>query len=538
MERTAGLLMVLTALATPTSAANSDAGYEKIWTMSSTENVKETCFELDKSLHWMNGSYIVASVAQFEIGEQTFQGSLDGYGKWHRFEFSADQGMCFQCRMMESGFYNQSMQENKIIPEMLFADTTPSANTTTMQRALAPNDNNLVNSFQIGNKFRVNTDFIYYLEMDPYNLEVLDLFKYTDGDVVGFPLGSAHPMTRVDGTSSVGCLVNIESYQKIAGARGGVLIYETCADKPDERRELNRYDSSYSPYVHSWGMTNTYAIIPHQTCYADTKLMFKENIYLVDAFRESEEASVTIMLAPLDGSEPIAFQVEAPFYYTHVVNSFDIEDGVVFDVVSFNRCAFNGGVIMRDYATNPDRRNSGDYMGTIKRFVLYITGKRKGQYEVTALSQSNVYTDFTRINDKFQSKPYCHFYGTENFHGTSDLYGSMAIVKQSLCTPGGAEASVEVDVQPPVYWQKENYFPGEPLFIPNKSVLSHAEDDDDDDDEDDGVLMFTAVEGESFKAFIVVVNAKTMETIQEIELPTALTFTLHGQFYPGLVDRT
>lgn len=504
----------------------SDTGYEKIWTVTSNENIQETCFPLDKALQWMNGSFLIPSVAQFELGDQEFTGSLDGFGKWHRFEFS-NQGMCFQCRMLESGFYNKSMEGNKIIPEMIFADTTPSSNYTTMQRAVGPNDNNLVNSFQIGGHFRAVTDFIYYLELDPYNLGVIDTFKYTDKALIGFPLGSAHPLMRVDTTTN--CVVNIEPYQKIAGSRGAVYIYETCEDKPNERRELNHYDSDYSPYAHSWGLTTTYVIVPHQTCYPDSKLMFKKNIFLGEAFQESVEDTVTIMLAPLDGSTPFPFEVEAPFYYTHIVNSFQVKNAVVFDVVTFKNCPFNGGILAsRENVITPELRNSHDYAGVTRRYVLYTSGERQGQHDVKVISKDTVSTDFPRINDRYQGKPYCHYYAVENFHRKPDMYGSMAIVKQSICTPGAVGDSA-MDVQQPVYWQKQNYFPGEPTFIPrDKSSNSAAEDD--------GILVFNAVEGETFKANMIVVNASTMETIQEIELPTAMTFTVHGQFYPGLVD--
>mmetsp|Transcript_56140 Transcript_56140/g.114791 ORF Transcript_56140/g.114791 Transcript_56140/m.114791 type:complete len:520 (-) Transcript_56140:238-1797(-) len=516
------LLVIFGAIAVPGVLAYSDVGYEKVWSVTSTENVEETCVPLHKSLSWLNGSYLLPSVAQFEIGEQSFAGSLDGYGKWHRFEFS-DQGMCFQCRMLESGYYNNSVAENKIVPEMLFMDTIPSNNYSSIQKALGPNDNTLVNSLEIGGIYRTLTDFIFFLELNPYDLSVTKKFVYEDLAVKGYPLGSAHPVKR----QSEECYVNVEPWQARRGDTSGLYLYQTCADDPDVRTQLNLYESEFMPYLHSWGLTANYAVIPHQSCFADLKQMLKDDTDLIHAFKEVQDDKTKIMLVPLDGSEPIAFEVDAPLYYTHVVNAFEFEGGVTFDVTAYDICPFNGGpVASLEYMRTPEQRNGHDYDSTVKRYVLWLSGDRKGEYDVTVLSAAKTSTDFTRINQaQVAEKPYCHYYAAEFFHGDPELYGSMAVVKQSLCAPGDA-ASHTVTVQPPVYWQKENFFPGEPTFIPRPGAV----------DEDDGVLLFSAVEGESFRAFLEIVDAKTMATIQEFELPTPLTFTVHGQFYPGLVD--
>ena len=49
------------------------------------------------------------------------------------------------------------------------------------------------------------------------------------------------------------------------------------------------------------------------------------------------------------------------------------------------------------------------------------------------------------------------------------------------------------------------------------------------------MLVFTVLDGTTEESYFEIVDAATMKTIQEIHLPTRLTFTVHGQFYENFV---
>jgi len=38
------------------------------------------------------------------------------------------------------------------------------------------------------------------------------------------------------------------------------------------------------------------------------------------------------MIVPLDGSAPIKFNITNKLYFTHFINSYDFDDGVIFDL--------------------------------------------------------------------------------------------------------------------------------------------------------------------------------------------------------------
>ena len=58
------------------------------------------------------------------MGEQRFNDILDGFGKLHRFEMSAGK-VCFSAKMMDTGFYTESVEKGRIADGVLFDETTP-----------------------------------------------------------------------------------------------------------------------------------------------------------------------------------------------------------------------------------------------------------------------------------------------------------------------------------------------------------------------------------------------------------------------------
>jgi carotenoid cleavage dioxygenase-like enzyme len=87
----------------------------------------------------------------------------------------------------------------------------------------------------------------------------------------------------------------------------------------------------------------------------------------------------------------------------------------------------------------------------------------------------------------------------------------MAILKKDSCS--GKE----------LYWHQDNFFPSEPTFVAAKSP---------EGGEDDGILLFTAVHGATKSSYLVVCDAKTMQTIDMVPVPGIVTFTTHGEWYP------
>lgn len=97
--------MVLALLMSTISALDAvDVGFETLFHTQSDRI--EGCLPFASSVP-LNGTFIIPSAAQFEMGDEKLQGLLDAYGKLHRFTFSRGN-LCFKGAMMGTVFYNLS----------------------------------------------------------------------------------------------------------------------------------------------------------------------------------------------------------------------------------------------------------------------------------------------------------------------------------------------------------------------------------------------------------------------------------------------
>lgn len=97
-----------------------DAGYENLF-VSANATIERNCISISSTSStsalpaYLQGSFLIPTVAQFEMGGQRLEGVLDGFGKLNRFDVDGARGeVCFQARMMNTGFYQESQTLGKV----------------------------------------------------------------------------------------------------------------------------------------------------------------------------------------------------------------------------------------------------------------------------------------------------------------------------------------------------------------------------------------------------------------------------------------
>ena len=101
----------------------------------------------------------------------SFNGLLDGFGKLHRFEISNNK-LCFNCVMMDTNFYKQSIEKGKIVQGIMFQDTSPPGGYSGIENVKGPNDNVFVTPIKNGDNYFMYTDSQTILKIDPFTLSV------------------------------------------------------------------------------------------------------------------------------------------------------------------------------------------------------------------------------------------------------------------------------------------------------------------------------------------------------------------------------
>jgi len=493
-----------------------DVGYEKLFESSSAEVWPAQCFDAPGLPAHVQGTYLLAGPGLFEMGGRAFQSALDGFGKVQSFKLGGGR-VCFSTRMMHTGFYNASVKAGTIGHGGLFMETAPPRHCETFHplcNMKAVGDNNYVNSFQVSadepNKLLMVSDTTTMVDFDLELLSVTGDHTWDD-HMVQFmhtaPLGSAHPLPDPAGR---GGTIGIAMSLPEGLGKSFVDVYRLDPATPKTRELLSRYSVEKMAYFHSFGLTEHYAIFPHNLAF-DSMAMFKTFGATIGSALQGHWDGIRVAQhnpASVD-KEPLIFQTE-PFFHVHIANSFENATGIVLDISSSSSDPLTTALTIANQF-NKTMRDAGDKI-LMKRLHLYLSGDQKGKVTTQTLSVESRSTEFPRINPLFQSKEYCIYYATEWFHAGG--YASMAVLRHDVCK---GERT---------YWAKKNWYPSEAVFVPTGT------------EEADGVLVFTALDGVSGVSHFITIDATTMTEVANVALPVRIPFTAHGEFYAGVASAT
>ena len=492
-----------------------DQGYLDLFE-THNETWEETCWDTGGASipSYVNGTFIIPALGQFEMGGYAFEGLLDPFGKLHRFTFKENGAkMCSHARMMDTTFYNNSIDMGRIAPNLLFTDTKPPSGYSGIQNLGGPQDNLFVNSYKIGSKFRLKSDTPKVLEFDPMSLRMTKNVTWKDSlDRLVLGLGSAH---QLPDPSNSDCIIDL--HPQMGMMHKEVVVYRVCPQDPYTRQHVNSYDNHYMPYFHSFGLTKSALVLLHMHFTLNMMAVFQKGGTLATAFQPVDVGKDTaVMVMPLDGSAAIPFSIPGDIYFTHSINAYSNETATIWDFCAFDENPFLHATTLSVYR-NKTARDAADpgLRGIPKRLVMHTSGPLKGQATIAEMGPptSKITTDFPSINPRFASKPYCYFWGNEWYHDGKS-YASLAVVKWDLCSGTTAKKS---------YFYRENAYPSEPKMIPDASGK-----------EDEGIIIFTLYDGEAGSTSVVLLNAQTLDVVYESKGFGKIGFTTHGEFYSGL----
>jgi carotenoid cleavage dioxygenase-like enzyme len=499
-----------------------DPGWELLF-QDSTQSVEMWCEAAPALPSYLHGSFYMSGPAQFSLGGYNFTCVLDAFGKINRFELSHGQ-ICFSARMLQSKFYNDSMTLGRPAAGLLFTETVPPRkcpfyNPLCNVLAMVDSaDNNFVNTLKLGKELTLLTDSTTFLDFDPRSLRVLGHRKFRqndDFDTFGGFLGSAHPLKAATGDRWV------EIMMGTSGLGQSYLNVYTLSDadgKGHKRRLLKRLPTKYLRYLHSFGLTEDYAVLPFNLR-INMMMIMPPNPPSINGALSSDWEGIKVVNLNTDSQEVLTFDTK-PFYHVHIANTYQNETGIVFDVTTFDEPPFSSPMVNINQVLNKTLRDGMTNVGRIKRLVLHLNGPKKGEVTVEQLSVEGRTTDFPTINSAYKGKAYCYFYANEWKHDDYS-YAALAVVKYNVCNNNVRE-----------YWYRAGWYPSEPFFVadPNSdSEILYPEDQ--------GTLMFVALNGHSGVSHFITLDATTMREVINVELPVRVPFTAHGEFFPSSFSR-
>lgn len=441
---------------------------------------------------WLAGSFIANGPAQFELGDFSFNHWFDGFAMLKQFKFNQGK-VSFQNKFLRSNQYVHSTKDNKLYTNEFstYASPTFLGRLIHAVKALGkeiPYDNCNVNTTCINNRYVAMTESNHIVEFNKENLSTIGEFQFDDS--IKGQLSLAHP--HLDPVT--GDMINIT----IEIDKTNIYhIYRTLPNST-KRELILSYQSNTLFYIHSFSITPNYIILFHSPLTLNKyKLLFDTPFNHALSWKKYQTSKFIV----IHRQDKKIFEIDAneAFLCLHSVNAYEKNNEIILDLV----CYQHDNVYQELTLMNLRSAHPALQAGETKRYVLNVDKK---QCRIHSLSRKD--NEFPMIN-----------YHLVNGHDYRFVY-SIAKSHEGVYFLNEIQ-KLNVQTGHTLVWTKDNYYPGEPCFIPRP----------DGRDEDDGVLLSLALDVQRQHSCLIILNAKDLQPLAEIALPFHLPFGLHGQFF-------
>jgi carotenoid cleavage dioxygenase-like enzyme len=495
----------------------------------------------------------------FENGDRTVVHAFDGFAKLSSWRFHSNSSTAFfSTKFLESDFYTESMRDNTIAPFLLFLRPDPPFSMLERFRALIRGlDNMNVNVYRLpaqpvkDGHDAANSQYDYVALSDytkAYTFSPRDLStghsvtdhlqpasKREDGENGEGFLGLGGLNLGVDGTTFLD-LMSSAHPQPEPGTPNHLNFQTSVPLTPfsSNRIQLVRIRStqhkeivaSWSvdrvPYMHSFSVTRTHALILAQPFYVNVMCMaLKTQPFLCLDWHEQQNSTLYVVRLR-DGH--VRQMTMANVFTMHHVNAFnlvddddeDVDDSnlkIIMDLSTYKNPDFVGHLqlsILRD----PVKRSEFPAQAELQRYMVDLgTGTVERVHLTPPRPALLNFLDMPTLNEGHRSKPYCYVYGLV-LHANNETLSSVAISKRDMCGRGRDR-----------YWIVPEHYPVEPVFVPNPQGVA----------EDDGVVLVPMIDGPAGRSYMAVLDARDLSVVSRAYLPTIVPYSLHGRFFTEIL---
>jgi beta,beta-carotene 9',10'-dioxygenase len=430
---------------------------------------------------WLRGSLIRTGPAKWEVGDRAMNHWFDGFAMLHRFSF-ADGDVSYANRFLESRAYRAARDEGRISYSEFATDPCRSL----FQRVSAMfspklTDNANVNLTKLGERFIAMTETPIPVQFDGETLAAGGVAYDVPGQI-----STAHPhMDRASrGMLNYAAKLGPRSSYRFFHLRPGASKPEVIGAKPVRE----------PAYMHSFGLTERWLVLAEFPFVVNPpRLAFSGRPY-IENYRWKPELGTRFHLFDRQTGDALGpFETDARFAFHHV-NAYEDGDEVVVDI-----CTYPDAGIVEDLYMEKLRAGKPIAPAHLERFRI---SPRLGSVSSERLIDQSI--ELTRINyRRSNERPYRYVWGVGVDGGWIDR-----IVKADL-----AERRSTV-------WSEGDCFPGEPVFVAAPDA----------DDEDEGVLLSVVLGGRKGNAFLLVLDAHSLDELARAEVPHHIPFGFHGAF--------
>jgi beta,beta-carotene 9',10'-dioxygenase len=436
---------------------------------------------------WLSGSLVRVTPAKFDVGEKrTLRHWFDGLAMLHRFAF-ADGRVSYANRFVESDAYKRAQRGDGT--GQGFATDPCRAIFKRVQSIFSPDfsDNPNVNLMRLGERYVAMTETPLPVEFDAETLATLGHAAEAPGQVT-----TAHPHHDRERGEAVNYAVHM-------GARSSYRVYTTSAD--DSRRTVAEVPVKEPAYMHSFGMTERYAILVEYPLVVNPLRLAAGGSSFIESYRwRPERGTRFLVIDRHDGGVKMTATAES-FFCFHHVNAWEDGDDVVVDLV-----AYEDSSVIDDLYIDRLRSGNAAAPSQLRRYRVRA-GEERAEGEVLLDRTVELpRIDYARVN----TRPHRTVYAAGMRPDEPDWLNELVkfdVADRTLST-----------------WHEDGCYPGEPVFAGRPGR----------DREDDGAVLSVVFDSSSGRSFLLVLDATTFEEQARAEVPHHVPFGFHGQFMSGV----
>eukprot|EP00775_Hariotina_reticulata_P013764 gene13764-13883_t len=353
--------------------------------------------------------------------------------------------------------------------------------------------------------------------VDPTTLATTQQVQYGDG--VPGSLTTAHPSRLSDGS-----LINLS--RTLPG--GGCHVYRQ--DPVTLKRTQVGFVADRRPFspawMHDFAATDKYAVLLEQPLYmnlASLTLGTSASHLFMDWAPEDD---VLVHLVALDGSGDVRSFTFPSFFFFHVGNAFESEDGRYLHV---DLAAYEDPQILKDLLLQPLVAPTVSCAGQLEQQVSQSCYKRLSIPLDPAAANSKLkplhrlvertpehagqhlnaldFCEFPAINSDYRGKPYRYMYCLSAVRPTN---------------MGNALTKFDLAQGTAMTWHSPGGAVGEPVFVARPGATA----------EDDGVVVAPGVTADG-AGLMLVLDAHSWNELAQVELPFSVPNRFHGLWLKG-----
>jgi carotenoid cleavage dioxygenase-like enzyme len=344
-------------------------------------------------------------------------------------------------------------------------------------------DNGSVNVVRFGGETLALTETPLPVAFEPDTLETLGVTGWA-GEIPG-QVTIAHP--HYDFATG-----ELLSYAAHLGPRNRYRLYAVGKDR--DVRVLADVPTDRPAYMHSFALTERYAVLAEWPLTVNPlKLLLSGRPFIENYAWDRDRGTRYTVIDRGDGSVRARVHGPASFAFHHV-NAFERDGELVLDASTYD----DASVIDLLYL---DRIRAGANLPPA-RLVRHRVPLDGGDATLEPLADPVF--ELARID-------YRHFNGRDYRYawGASNRGGEWLDSLVRLDVTGAEE---------PRWWADDGCYPGEPVFVRDTAP-------------DEGVLLSVVLDASRGTSFLLVLDATTLEEVARAEVPHAIPFHFHGDFF-------